>query len=468
MLRKLVAKELLDTFTSPRFVIVFVVCVALILLSVYTGLRNYESNLKYYNAATSVMHDTVSNQVSWNALAYWGQYKVYKKPSSLSILVTGLENDLGRNTTITIYGDPQLFDSKYNEHPVFAIFGSLDLEFIVKVVLSLFAILLTFDAICGEREGGTLKLVLSNSVPRDRVILGKLLGGFLALVVPLVLAMLLGLLLIVLYPRVSLSSGDWLRIVILLGVFVLYVITFMTLGLFVSSRCRRASTSFLVLLVLWVLFVLVIPKSSVMLAGYAVNVPTSAEIQEKKQAIGRQWYVEWEGWRQKWLAEHPGQTLIPDDVSDEFNKKQEEHLGTESRRIDQDYVRAQANQETWTRRVARLSPSASLTYASIDLANSGMQRQKSFLTACGEYQDAFAAYTRGKIRDEQRALARGQHPQTGPNGKLDLSDMPQMRYSEDPLGTIIHRAAFDVVLLGVLACVFFVGAYVSFLRYDVR
>ena len=102
--------------------------------------------------------------------------------------MTGLENDLGRNTTITIYGDPQLDDTKYNEHRVFAIFGSLDLAFIVKVVLSLFAILLTFDAICGEREGGTLKLVLSNAVPRDRVILGKLVGGFLALVVPLALA----------------------------------------------------------------------------------------------------------------------------------------------------------------------------------------------------------------------------------------------------------------------------------------
>jgi len=214
---------------------------------------------------------SLPGKVNWSALAYWGQYKVYKKPSPLSILVTGLENDLGRNTTITIYGDPQLEDTKYNEHPIFAVFGSLDLAFIVKVVLSLFAILLTFDAVCGEREGGTLKLMLANPVPRDRVILGKLVGGFLALVVPLVLAMLLGLLVILAYPGVQLSGTDWMRIALLMGVFVLYVVVFMTLGLLVSSRTRRSSTSFLVLLVVWVLFVLVVPKTSVILAGYAVG-----------------------------------------------------------------------------------------------------------------------------------------------------------------------------------------------------
>jgi hypothetical protein len=52
-----------------------------------------------------------------------------------------------------------------------------DLMFIVKIVLSLFAILFTYDTIVGEKEKGTLKLALSNDVPRDRLILGKAIGG---------------------------------------------------------------------------------------------------------------------------------------------------------------------------------------------------------------------------------------------------------------------------------------------------
>ena len=34
----------------------------------------------------------------------------------------------------------------------------LDLGFIIKIILSLFAILFTYDAVCGEKELGTLKL----------------------------------------------------------------------------------------------------------------------------------------------------------------------------------------------------------------------------------------------------------------------------------------------------------------------
>jgi ABC-2 type transport system permease protein len=215
-----------------------------------------------------------------------------------------------------------------------------------------------------------------------------------------------------------------------------------------------------------VLFVLVVPKTSVILAGYAVEVPTSAEVQEQKQALGRQWYREWESWRQKWLAEHPGTTMVPEDVSDEFNKRQEQRLGVEQERIDEQYARARASQEVWTRRMARVSPSASMTFASIDLASSGMERQKSFLAACNQYQDDFAAWVRTKMRDEQRAQARGQS--TPPGTKLDLADMPRFEYREEPLGAIAPRVALDVVLLAAVATLFFAAAYVSFLRYDVR
>jgi len=43
--------------------------------------------------------------------------------------------------------------------------------------------------------------------------------------------------------------------------FFLYLSVFFSLGLFVSARTTRSSTSFLVLLFVWVVFVMVIPRS---------------------------------------------------------------------------------------------------------------------------------------------------------------------------------------------------------------
>jgi len=99
----------------------------------------------------------------------------------------GLRRDrsqvFGRVATVNVAFDPNLVDSKYESNPVFSIFGALDLTFIVKIILSLFAILFTYDAIVGEKEKGTLKLTLSNNVPRDRLILGKVIGGFISLLI---------------------------------------------------------------------------------------------------------------------------------------------------------------------------------------------------------------------------------------------------------------------------------------------
>ena len=98
------------------------------------------------------------------------------------MLATGLENDLGRESMISIYDEPVLDGSKYSEQPVFAIFGGLDFLFSVTVVFSLLALLFTHDSICHERERGTLKLMLANPLPRDKILLGKFLGGMIGVI----------------------------------------------------------------------------------------------------------------------------------------------------------------------------------------------------------------------------------------------------------------------------------------------
>ena len=57
----------------------------------------------------------------------------------------------------------------------------LDFTTVVAILLSFLAIVLGYDAICGERERGTLQLLLANSVPRSTVVLGKLIGGLLSM-----------------------------------------------------------------------------------------------------------------------------------------------------------------------------------------------------------------------------------------------------------------------------------------------
>ena len=208
MLKDIIKKEILETITSPKFVFTFLLCAVLILLSVYTGITNYRADKKEYTAAMALNKKNLESQPSYQALAGLGT-KINKPPQVLGTIASGVDEAVGRVATVNIAYDPSLVDSKYESNPVFSVFGALDLTFIVKIVLSLFAILFTYDAIVGEKERGTLKLTLSNRVPRDRLILGKVIGGYISLLIPLIIPLILSLLMLLVYPNISMAGEDY-------------------------------------------------------------------------------------------------------------------------------------------------------------------------------------------------------------------------------------------------------------------
>ena len=60
----------------------------------------------------------------------------------------------------------------------------IDWAFVIGYVLSLIALLFTFDSVAGEREHGTLRLMLANPIPRHTVLIGKFLGAFISVNIP--------------------------------------------------------------------------------------------------------------------------------------------------------------------------------------------------------------------------------------------------------------------------------------------
>ena len=284
MLRDIIYKELLDTISSLKFVFTFLLCTVLVLLAVFTGINNYRAELREYHASVALNRSNLESQPNYMTLAGYG-FTVTKTPQVLSTIVTGVQNAVGKSAKVSTNIDPGLGDSKYSSSPAFAIFGELDLTFIVRIVLSLLAILFTFDAISGEKERGTLKLALANSLPRDRLILGKAIGSFISLILPLIIPLIIALLILTIYPDVNLLREDWLRIGLIFLMFILYISVFFTLGLFVSARTLRSSTSLLVLLMVWVTFVTIIPKAAVITAGVISPVPSAQEIAAQKDAV---------------------------------------------------------------------------------------------------------------------------------------------------------------------------------------
>ena len=469
MLKDIIKKEILETITSAKFVFTFLLCAILILLSVYTGIVNYRADQKEFSAAVALNKKNLESQSSYQALAGLGT-KINKPPQVLGAISTGVNEAVGRVATVNIAYDPSLVDSKYESNPVFSVFGALDLTFIVKIVLSLFAILFTYDAIVGEKEKGTLKLTLSNRVPRDRLILGKVIGGFISLLIPLIIPLILSLLILLVYPNISLAGQDWLRLLLMFLMFFLYLSVFFTLGLLVSARTSKSSTSFLVLLFIWVIFVTIIPKLSVMSAGRLKPIPSVHEITAKKDAFLQQIQSGAQKQVMDWAKENSAMAAkdrkgyqeklrkFLEDWQQDLTSKIDENNAA----LERDYQAKKKSQERLAINISRISPASALTFSTMSFARTGLDEHERFLASIRAYKPIFTKWASAKMMRTIDFSGSGQ------TAKVVLDDMPQHKFEPETLSKSLARTIPDFGLMLFLIIVFFAGAYVSFLKFDVR
>jgi ABC-type transport system involved in multi-copper enzyme maturation permease subunit len=508
MLGHIIRKEILSNLSSPTFLGTFILCSCLILLSIYTGLRSFSDQVEEYQLTETLNRQDLSEMTSYSALSYQG-VQLSKPPEVLSTVVSGIENSMGRHTHVSVTNIPGLTGSKIEGNPIFAVFGDLDLMFVVKTVLSLLAVLFTYNAISGEKEDGTLRLTLSHAVPRDTLILGKMIGGFLCLAIPLSIPLTLGIALLTLFPKVHLTGGDWVRLGLILGVFLLYLALFFTLGMFVSARTSRSNISFLVLLFIWAVFVLVIPKGSVIVASQFVQVPSIQEHRTRKAQARRDLWAKYSPKMRDLFINNPAprpprmEPNAPKEKQDaaiaehrqalaawqekrraaqnELDKQRQAEWEIEQARMEQGYQNKQQRLAGLAIGLSRISPASALTYASMGLADTGIESQDHFLALARAYKEKFAAYAYLKFQEEQRQrdeAMRSQRPMTSRAGvtylpdiqqkPIAVKDMPMFQHQKEPLSDALGRITVDLALMALLTVAFFAGAYVSFLKYDVR
>ena len=96
-------------------------------------------------------------------------------------------------------------------------------------------LLLIYDAVCGEKEAGTLRLYASFPVRRSSIAMAKLVGSAIAVLVPFAFSFLLASAVMALSPELGLQEEDWGRMAALMIIFVLYLMVFAAFGLWGSA-----------------------------------------------------------------------------------------------------------------------------------------------------------------------------------------------------------------------------------------
>ncbi len=495
-------KEILSNIGSPKVLITYIVCAVLILASLTAGAINYLSLREEATIQSAAEKDRLRSIANYQEDFMLKGVDLYRWPAVTSILVSGVEGDSARRGNANVYTPPRFDISKYNSTPVLAVFGLLDLSFIVKIILSLFAILFTFDAISGEKESGTLRQSLANPVKRSSFIIGKLVGNFLLLIFPFLIPLLIGLLVLQFFPGIEFSPDDWARISLIVLGFVLYLLAFYSLGMTVSALTSRPAISFLALLMLWVLFIAILPRLSVMTAQAVQPVSEIAEVRREYASLAAPLGLElstgmntiYGDFYTELRNRTPRKPLVstPEAQADferrlhEFNAWQEtattalnnslkslfdgyaRKLRELGGNIDRDRKLNQEQQNQIAISLTRLtSPAGALTMAANRLGGSGVYSSDAvFRDRVEDFVPELVQLHAETVKKDPRLVDFGYSPPEAvdlSHGFPDLSGGTEESFGES-LGAVLQDFAYLV-----LFSIFFLSiAFVAFLHYDVR
>ena len=498
MIRTLAFKELHEILLSPKFVVIFAVSTVLVLLSAYTGVTGYGEEVREFRIAEQLNRDSL-RQGSWGEMRDPGA-TVIRAPSPLSVVVQGVQGVMGRKTDAGMI-NPRVRESRNMVYPVFAVFGGLDLSFVVATVLSLFAILLSYDMISGEKERGTLKLLLAGGVSRAEVMAGKLIGGYLSLVVPFAVPLLLASLLFALHPNVGWTGADWARFVLILVFAVLYLAVFFVLGLLVSAMTSRPAVSFLVLLLIWVCAVAITPRAAVLMASQISPAPSYDQLLLEQESVSRDLRgqmadritaevnerIRLAGYAERMAQGEQVQQDVQRTVAEAREDIRNEVEGELNRTLAdsfEDFSRRQARLVATARAISRVSPTSAFSFAAQVMAGTDVETQERFVRAVQSYREGYLAYIAAQAEAHPDQVQGGTNVNigmsAGPQGpqidftqsemvhELDLSGMPEFRTVLAPVDSSLRAATADLVVLSLMLAGALVACYAAFRRYDPR
>jgi ABC-2 type transport system permease protein len=343
------------------------------------------------------------------------------------------------------------------ENPWHLLSGHFDLAFVIVYLLPLLIFALSYNLLSGEKEDGTLRLLLSQPLSLSTLIAGKvavraavLLGA--SVLVP-------ALFLLAARPQAAQAGAATLWWVAIVGAYALF---WFALVIAVNAFGKSSATNAMVLVIGWVLLVLVVPVLLNLLVTRLEPSPSRAELATRTRVVTAEAMA-----RNAALLSsdykhmEDGAVLVPRDgklplsgrplANLRIQREVDERIRPELERFDAQ----QARQQALVARLAVWSPAAVAHEGMTALAGTGRGRHAHFLAQVGGFHERWKAFF---------------HPRIDAGDALDVRDfaaIPAFRWEEQPASDTTTQAAAAFAQIALPALVLLVLAAWRLRRYRV-
>ena len=462
-MKTIIMRELFDNVKDFRFILLFIFSIFMFILNGIVFSEKYSLDVSYSN---SKVYDFFSG----NGL----DLKIYPKPSPFQFIAEGNDKFHPKEYYLRPGGNIRSSQIEKPESRLPNI-PEPDWIFIIKIIFSLYVILIGYNTISGEKEQGTLKQILSNPIGRFKIITAKYIALFITFAVPLLTGMLISLIINgILTPEIWTTSTLHILIFMICTTFI-YLSIFAFLNIIVSSLIHTSSLVLLILMVIWTCFTISGDISGI-IAQKIAPVPSEMDIAIKYNTIDfRNHYKDFlqrvnneEFETKEELIYEYQQYYI--DVQKKYNMLLDDFRNSINQRI------------KLAHNLSRYSPVSLFQFASERIAGTGISREENFLEDVKGYSIIYDKFLKDKFGNLPLEVdfvgyrfsvnfkgekIKVQSPRS-PKREFDVADIPVFQEHKPSIALTLHDALLDLSGLLLWNIVLAMGAFLAFNRADVR
>jgi len=475
MVKHMLKRQIVEDILSPTFLINFiliigvVVAFCLIFLDDYQGQVNAyafknaknEITLRHFSEAPQGAYLDVNMQLVMKPRAERFVSLSYedKSPQGLYFQMYPYQlRVLSKKEDITAGGFFFITKREYVTPPELF---SPDLTFIVQFLLSFLAVILAFNAVTGEKETGTLKLIYANPAKRSHFIAMKYFSALSTLGLPLLLSLIVSALILGISSAVPLSSGFLYSLVMFAILSFLYLSVFVLIGLLCSTTTRNSRHSLVLSLLFWILLVVILPKSPGLLLDLKrFDVPTGQQIEEMTDKFMHDTQKKY---HQEFMALRSDKEAF-----ERLAEKFEVEVLEGQQGIRDYYLNKKIAAVLTLRKVNMVSPATLYEYAASAVAGTGIFHFENFRLQARQFSEGFVSSAKQILGIKRTSSLYQLDTDAITNKRIDYNSFPRFDEKDIAPGQRITEAVPFIGLLVLYNLFLFAFVFHKFQTYDVR
>lgn len=348
-------------------------------------------------------------------------------PAPFAALAIGQSDLLPAHEQVSVFRIEQPAEARTElENPGRLLAGRFDLAFVLVWLLPLVLLAAASDLCAGDREAGTLRMVLAQGTsPRLWLARRALARGLPAL-------LLAGG---AVFVAAVASDGErtaaraWLALLVILA----YGLFWLALAALVNGFARSAAAAATAAGSAWVAFVLIVPTLLNLVAESLHPSPSRAELVAESRAAAAATERRGGEVLESFFAEHP--ELAPPDLQADmlsFRMAVQSEVGKAMAPVKERFAAAALAQQREVERWRFASPAIAAHEALTELAGTGYWRYRHFSERTTEFKDQLLGFFEPRFHRREPVKA------------ADLSQLPRFTFAEEPFADVVSRVTASV------------------------